>query len=451
MIRRVTALRSGMLCLALLWSLTALAQDPPSPLRNIELQDGDCIVFLGDSITHQCLYTQYLEDYFYTRFPKQRLKLHNAGVGGARAWDALQRFEEDVATLKPKYVTVLLGMNDGTYQPFQQDVFDTYQKDMLEVIERIRAASATPILMTPTMFDARAKRMNPKNDWKEERLALYNSTLAYYGAWLRDTAVENGFGFVDMYGPLNTLTFQQRRLAPAFTMIADSVHPGPDGQVVMAAAIVDDLQLPRRVSTIAIRKTQRGWRDTVQGGKLTDLQEADGKITFTFLADSLPWVLPPAAKNGVDLTKLGHRFSREVFRVQGLPEGKYILKIDGVEVGEMTAARLSNGVELQANEKTPQYQQALQVALLNQQRNENGVRGLRNQWGQFQTLARKRQQLSEKPDDEKLQSEVRKLEEAFAGHADRVASQIAAAKEIEDQIYEANQPVARNYELRRAP
>ncbi|MEQ9069919.1 MAG: GDSL-type esterase/lipase family protein, partial [Gimesia chilikensis] len=83
-----------------------------TPLSKMELQTGDSIVFLGDSITHQCLYTQYVEDFFYTRYPKMRLKFHNAGVGGAKAWDALARFDRDVAAYHPKYVTVLLGMND---------------------------------------------------------------------------------------------------------------------------------------------------------------------------------------------------------------------------------------------------------------------------------------------------------------------------------------------------
>ena len=58
---------------------------------HIDLKDGDTLVFLGDSITHQCLYTQYVEDYFYTRYPKTRIHFHNAGVGGDRASDALTR------------------------------------------------------------------------------------------------------------------------------------------------------------------------------------------------------------------------------------------------------------------------------------------------------------------------------------------------------------------------
>ena len=69
-------------------------------------------------------------------------------------------------------------------------------------------------------------------------VTFYNSTLAYYGAWLRDTACERGLGFVDLWGPLNETTLQERRKDPAFTMIKDSVHPDPAGQVVMAAAMI---------------------------------------------------------------------------------------------------------------------------------------------------------------------------------------------------------------------
>ncbi len=61
--------------------LPAMADELPAPVTKLDLQDGDTLVFLGDSITHQCLYTQYVEDYFYTRYPKLRIKFHNAGVG----------------------------------------------------------------------------------------------------------------------------------------------------------------------------------------------------------------------------------------------------------------------------------------------------------------------------------------------------------------------------------
>ncbi len=50
--------------------------------------------------------------------------------------------------------------------------------------------------MTPTMFDARAKRL--KSDQAEPRNTYYNGVLALYGSWLREQAEVRGLGFVDM-------------------------------------------------------------------------------------------------------------------------------------------------------------------------------------------------------------------------------------------------------------
>ncbi len=264
----------GLFALAALSSTTLPAEEFPAPLAKIQLAEGDTLVFLGDSITHQCLYTQYVEDFFYTRFPKTRIRFHNSGVGGAKAWDALQRFDRDVAAYKPKYVTVLLGMNDGQYQPFSQPIFDTYQKDMREVVERIKQTGAVPILMTPTMFDARAARIrNPKDS--SGKLELYNSVLAYYGQWLRDVGTRNGYGFVDMYSPLNNLTLLERKTDPRFTMIKDAVHPGAPGQLVMAYAMIEDLGLRSPLSNIRILPGPGGKpRTQVTGGTIEDLKSS---------------------------------------------------------------------------------------------------------------------------------------------------------------------------------
>lgn len=62
-----------------------------------DLQDGDTLLFLGDSIAHQCLYTQYVEDFFFTRYPDRKIHFHNSGVSGDCAINALDRFDEDVA------------------------------------------------------------------------------------------------------------------------------------------------------------------------------------------------------------------------------------------------------------------------------------------------------------------------------------------------------------------
>ncbi|MEE9141354.1 MAG: SGNH/GDSL hydrolase family protein, partial [Gammaproteobacteria bacterium] len=323
---------SSLFLIVCLFALRTGAAEPEfkPPLAKLELNNGDSIVFLGDSITHQCLYTQYVEDYFFTRFPKLRLRLHNAGVGGAKAWDALERFDRDVAAYKPKYVTVLLGMNDGRYQPYDEETFRTYHRDMTRLIGRIKAIGATPILMTPTMYDSRAARLRqrPNRPNPAQRLEFYNSVLAYYGTWLREVAVESGFGFVDMYSPLNNFTLTTRKTNPNFTMIRDAVHPDPPGQVVMAYAILSDLGLPRQVSNIRLLTSKNGKPiPRVSGGKISNLNFTDNRVEFTWIASSLPWVVPEEAQPGAILAKLGHRMSREALEVHGLENGQYELSI----------------------------------------------------------------------------------------------------------------------------
>ncbi len=46
------------------------------------LHDRDRVVFLGDSLTEQKLYTTYIEAYTVTRFPKQTFHFWNSGWGG---------------------------------------------------------------------------------------------------------------------------------------------------------------------------------------------------------------------------------------------------------------------------------------------------------------------------------------------------------------------------------
>lgn len=234
------------LCLVVLCA-TIAGGDEPKPVTSIDLQDGDAFVFLGDSITHQCLYTQYVEDYFYTRYPGRRIRFYNAGVSGDKAGDALARFEGDVAAQKPKYVSVLLGMNDGTYRHFDRETFDRYETDMTQLIEQLSAIEATGILMGPSMYDSRVSLRKPPR-WiagdpqqAAEVTGYYAPVLAFYGAWVRDQATHRGLGYVDMQNTMEQLTRAQRVENPGFNMIPDAVHPDANGQAVMAFAMLEQM------------------------------------------------------------------------------------------------------------------------------------------------------------------------------------------------------------------
>lgn len=415
----------------------------------IELHDGDTFVFLGDSITHQRLYTQYVETFCYTRFPSRRLRFHNAGVGGAQAWDALQRLQADVLDFQPACVSILLGMNDGRYQPFRREIFEKYQRDMNEVVARLQAAGADPILMSPTMFDSRAARLG-RRQRTPEMMAEYNSVLAYYGRWLQHQAVESGYRYVDLYGPLNRITLDQRRGDADFTLIRDAVHPDPPGQVVMALAMIEQLGLGEPLSSIMIRTGgARGPLARSKGGEVTALELTDDGLEFKWTADALPWVLPESAESGMRLTRAGHRVSRETLRVTGLEPGQYDIIIDGRAVARRPAERLALPVELQSNADTAQYQQALSVAKLNEAKNMGPVKELRDAWRDFQAWARAQRDAAVQPENRELQKKLAGLTKKMETHDQRVQDAQQAITEFEDRIYLANQPRTRHFVIRK--
>ena len=427
-------LRPALLGLVLLLTSAAAAQQ--NARRRLDLQDGDTLVFCGDSITHQCLYSQYVETYFYTRYPQRRITFHNASVGGDKVGDALSRFDIDIAPYKPKYVPILLGMNDGSYQTFKPEIFQTYETGMVQLIEKIRSLGATPIPMHPTMFDLRAREMRTEDGVSLERFKDYNSVLAFYGTWLQEHSRQQGLSFVNMFSRLNRITYQQRRRNPDFTLIKDSVHPDAPGQLVMAASLLNDVHANRLVSALTVIRRGQTWRVRANNGEVSEIGE-DDLPAFTFRANSLPWVVPAEAAAGYRLYGAGGRLSSERLRVVGLPPGQYQLKIDGKAVGSWYHGSLAGNIALHANRKTPQYQQALRVAMLNKERNEKVVHPLRDHYAALRNHYR--QGLDK--------SDPKKFEEFLVAFKTKAAEFDARAKEYEDKIYAANQPQAHRYEI----
>jgi lysophospholipase L1-like esterase len=408
----------------------------------IELKDGDSFVFLGDSITHQCLYTQYVEDYFYTRYPERRIHFHNAGVGGDRAQNALDRFEEDVAAYKPKVVTILLGMNDGGYKGYDQPTFDTYQAGMTTILDKLKELNATAIPMTPTMHDARAARMAGRG--AEPRDTYYNGVLGLYGAWLREVAQQRGLGFVDMYGPLNQTTLEQRRTDPNWTMIKDAVHPGAAGQFVMASALIGDIVPKSSVCSVTVSQKDGKWISTASNAKVTDLSQDAAKVSFTLKSNALPWVVPAEAEEGYKLMHAGHKMSNEKLTVRNLSPGNYELSIDGVAVGKWNDGQLAFGVELEENKLTPQYQQAAKVADINKRRNSEVYVKIRGEYAALKGARNKMNKAVGTPDEAAAKAT---FETYHAEMKPRVKALLEKAAQLEDEIYQNNQPQPHKYEL----
>ena len=352
-----------------------------APIDHLDLKDGDTIVFLGDSLTMQCGYTQYVEDFYYTRFPQLKINFYNAGVGGDRVFHAINRFNLDVAAQKPRYVTIMFGGNDAKDKQWDNELFTKYATDMLALIKKTQAIGATPILMGPGMYDRRALLLKPSpgRPYDSEAAKWSNPVMGYYSAYVRDQASELGLLYADVYSAQNNYAFEQRVHNPNYMMSIDGWHPIAAGEIVMAATILDAVHAPGVVSsTTASFDAGRGWRVTMAPeGKITDIKGTADHLSFTSLEPALPWIVPAEAAYAYKASGAGDRHSAETLQIQGLPPGNYEVKIDGTSIGFFASSQLGSQLDLQYCDKAPQVQQALAVATLNQERNQTAMHEIR--------------------------------------------------------------------------
>jgi hypothetical protein len=228
-------------------------------------------------------------------------------------------------------------------------------------------------------------------------------------------------------------------------MINDGVHPEATGQLVMALAVLDDMVVRSSVGSILVQERRGTMAATARNGTISEFNAGES-IRFTHLANALPWVLPPFVAEGAALTNAAHRQSSERLTARHLKPGKYEVKIDGQPVGQWTDTQLAAGVALESNDKTPQYQQALKVALLNKDRNDQAYHSLRDQWAQLKGRRRDIEKLTA-ANDPQLEAKKAEFEQWKNGMQEKVATLLAKAKEFEDQIYAMNQPKPHTYEI----
>ena len=194
------------------------------------IKPNDRVVFLGDSITAQKLYTQYIQN-FYTAFhPEWKVSFVNAGVGGDRSSAAVNRVQKDVIDQNPTVVTICFGMNDAGYRPtVDPEGLKKFSDGMKQLISMIREKTqARIVLLTTTCVDAK----------KNEKLVGYNQTLAAFVDETKKIGQAEKLPVIDLHRPMLTQLEKGQAVDPAFTLIPDGVHPNEAGHTLMADTIL---------------------------------------------------------------------------------------------------------------------------------------------------------------------------------------------------------------------
>jgi lysophospholipase L1-like esterase len=341
--------------------LILLATSPLAHGQQMALRDGDRVAFYGDSITAQRFYTRFVEDIFLTRYPHLHVTFFNAGVSGdtvhgGYTGDMPIRLKRDLFPHQPTVVTIMLGMNDGYYMPFDQKYLDIYEDGYGKLLDSIQTTlpAVRITLISPTPYDEATHGTE---------FAHYNQVITRHAAFVKELAATSHLGFSDFFQSITHLTNAGMEKNPSLAalLVPDRIHPAEAAHWVMAAELARSWGASPMVSSVELDALQANPVAT-DNTHISGLAMDGGRLQWTQADDALP--LPLNLNDGMvqfvlsvsDLAQM----DQQMLRVDHLSEPRYTLKIDGRVIASFKHEELAAGVNL-ALYATPMLSQARDV------------------------------------------------------------------------------------------
>ena len=329
------------------------------------LHEGDRVVFYGDSITDQRLYTTFTETYVVTRFPRLNVSFVHSGWGGDRVTGGGGgpvdvRLWRDVLPYSPTVVTIMLGMNDGRYKAFDAQVFEEFKTGYQHIVDTVKRQfpGVRITLIEPSPYDDVTRPPQFEGG--------YNQVLVRYGDFLKELAADRKLDVADLNTPVVAALRKANAAdtATAARIIPDRIHPVAGGHLLMAEALLKSWNAPAVVTSVELDASKR-----------EPIRESNTHITEFHPGKSISWMqtdealpMPVDARDAiaglaVKSSDFVEALNQEILKVRGLSSGRYTLKIDGEAAGSFTSEEFAAGINL-ATVQTPMARQAAEVHAL---------------------------------------------------------------------------------------
>ncbi|MBV8819638.1 MAG: SGNH/GDSL hydrolase family protein [Acidobacteriaceae bacterium] len=359
---------------AAIWLIAVTATCGAANSGNFYVHPSDTVVFYGDSITEQRLYTVFTELYAVTRFPKLNATFVHSGWGGDKVSGGGGgpidvRLERDVFAYKPTVMTIMLGMNDGKYAnhtPADDDAFYEGYRHIVETVrQKFSALRITAIEPSPFDDVTRPLTLQPNG---------YNAVLVNYGEWIRHYAPQAHIDIADLDSGVVSMLRKANSTDPATAqkIIPDRVHPAAAGHLIMAEQLLKGWNARPIVAAVTI-DAAKGKVVQSEFAHITDFHGGQ-PFVWTETDDALP--LPFAAMLAADRdhtvalaiqsSDVTQQLNQEPLSITGLSPGRYKVSIDGETVGTWSSDELARGVNLAVLD-TPMARQAMDVRNLTSQ------------------------------------------------------------------------------------
>lgn len=245
MLLDVRTVLAGSLAFLMTSALSTSAAEPATPRE--ALAAAKRVLILGDSITHAGGWVANLAAWMEREgfdaevincgLPSETVSgLSEKGHAGGRfpRPDLQERLDRVLRLTRPDVVLACYGMNCGIYQPLDDERFAKFK----DGIERLHAAvekqGATLIHLTPPPYAGPPGKKGPAGDTD------YDALLTAYSDWLVSKKAAGWF-VIDVHGAMKRDLEERRKTDPSFAFAADSVHPGPEGHLAIAKAVITGL------------------------------------------------------------------------------------------------------------------------------------------------------------------------------------------------------------------
>lgn len=209
------------------------------------------LAFIGDSITAGDGYPVMIEIYLRACIGG-RINVRSFAFPGDTALGFNKRMDE-VISWKPTIATIQFGMNDGFYGRYTDWMGNNYKRGMNNAIDALKKIHCKPYLGTPTVMDPVYGKPNSIYAGKCNA-ETYNQTLEKLAGFTEEIAVSQKVPKVELFRLMSEIMEESKKIYGknyVFTGL-DGIHPGANGQLVMAYAFLKSMNMRRKIAEITV-------------------------------------------------------------------------------------------------------------------------------------------------------------------------------------------------------